>query len=434
MKTALLLCGVLVAAYGIEGEIYHGVAVAPDGMNAWVVTIETTAVYHTTDFGANWQPQTIGTFRDFFDVCFLDELNGWTCGRVGDIWHTSDGGENWARQNLGGPKFATRIRFLDMQYGWSSGGEAILLHTTNGGEEWDMTFFPRPPYPSDTVDFQGVRFVTRETGWLVAGRFPEGGDTFAFGQGYITKTTDGCATWTLQRVDTVYDFYDVAASDEQTAWVVGGNDRTMAGVVLHTSDGGTTWLEQSLPGGTRFLRSVTFVGDHGWACGRNGTIIHTSDRGTSWVLQSTAVDTTLFDIEFADTLRGMAAGNSVVLFTTDGGRTWVRGLGGVGENPDFRSCIAGSRLAQLQVEPSVTQAGAVSLKVRRVPGSGMQDARLRVFDALGRCVLTRGLAIVDYGSDTTLDCSALPGGTYLVRIDTRAGSSTTGFVLLAGNR
>ncbi len=402
-----------------QGEIFHGVAVPPGGTNAWVVTIETTAVYRTTDFGYNWQPQEINTFRDFFDVFFLDDSNGWTCGRVGDIWHTRNGGLSWERQNLGGPKFATRIRFLDEEYGWSAGGEAILLHTTNGGEEWHMTFFPRPPYPSDTVDFQGVFFIDRRTGWLVAGRFPEGGDTFAYGQGFITKTQDGCSTWTLQRVDTVYDFYDVAFIDANHGWVVGGNDRTMNGVVLHTTDGGNSWMEQALPSGTRFLRAVTFNGDKGWACGRNGTIIHTSNRGATWVRQTTGVDTTLFDIEFADSLRGMAAGNSVVLVTTDGGQSWIRRLGGIDDVARRQQ-----ETPSLRVTPSVAFGGFVTVRMVK---AGRLCSAVQVLDAAGRIAGTETWRSQDGEDGLEIDISHLPAGVYLVRL-VGAGTETAVFV------
>ncbi|MFO7652053.1 MAG: YCF48-related protein [bacterium] len=367
----VLLCGLAGLA---PAETYHGVAVAPDGQRAWVATIETTAVYHTTDFGVTWAPQNIPTVRDFFDIEFIDAQTGWTCGRIADIWHTSDGGENWIRQNLGGPKFATRIRFIDANYGWAAGGEAILVRTADGGGEWQMDFFPNPPFPGDTVDFQGLALVDSITGYLVAGRFPEG-DTFARGQGFICRHTAGGSTELLRR-DTEYDFYDVAIAGAQNIWVVGGNDQTMRGVVLHSTDAGATWAEQPLPVTARFLRGVAFAGpSKGWACGRNGTIVHTSDGGQTWVQQATGVDTTLFDIEFADELRGMVAGNSVVLYTTDGGATWLRGFGGVQEMP------AAAPRAALKVERNPA-AGSV----RFLSDGGAPREEVRIFDATGNAV------------------------------------------------
>ena len=96
----MLVLVVGLAAVVQAEEVLHGVAVAPGGLDAWVVTIESTAMYHSGDFGNSWQSQPIPTTRDFFDVFFLDSQNGWTCGRAGDIWHTTNGGDSWYRQNL----------------------------------------------------------------------------------------------------------------------------------------------------------------------------------------------------------------------------------------------------------------------------------------------------------------------------------------------
>jgi len=411
---------------GIAGAdlVYHGVATPPGAMNAWVVTIETTAVFHTTNFGTNWESQEILTIRDFFDVFFLDESRGWICGRVGVIYYTPDAGDTWMRQNLGGPKFATRIRFVDENHGWAAGGEAIMLYTANGGSTWEMNFFPNPPYPSDTVDFQGLYMEDANTGWLVAGRFPEG-DTFAYGQGYITRTTDGGTNWELQRRDTLYDFYDVAFPSSGTGVVVGGDDRTMDAVILRTTDNGDNWTEVAAPAEAKFLRALKFVDqDLGFACGRNGTIIRTTDAGLTWTKQPVSVDTTLFDIDFADSLHGMVAGNSVVLYTTDGGGTWIRGLGGVSERPS-----SGFPTAALAVERNPSY-GSVSFQVARTAHAG----DLSIHDCLGRPVrLLRSDGGGRFEWDgLTEDGSQVSSGIYLARLEAGGDPETARFVYVSG--
>lgn len=325
----IILFGVSVSS----GFIFHGIATPAGSNHAWVVAIETTAVFHSNNFGYTWDIVSIPTIRDFFDVFFLTSDSGWTCGRAGDIWGTIDGGITWRRQNLGGPKHASRIRFVDGEFGWAAGGDIVQLRTTNGGEEWQQIFLPVPPFPGgDTAEFHGVWFVDHNYGWLVAGHWPSG-DTYQGGQGLIAKTTDGGESWQIVRRDTVYDFYDVYFADYNTGWVVGGDDRNFQAVVLYTNDGGNSWTPQPVPPETRFLRAVKFVNrSHGWACGRNGTIIHTSNGGINWVFQYSGADSTLFDIDFADSLRGMAAGNGVVVVTTDGGASWSPALIGIEES------------------------------------------------------------------------------------------------------
>ncbi len=317
----------------VKALIFHGVATPPGSNDVWVVTIETTAVFYSLNFGLDWDSVEIPTIRDFFDIFFLTADSGWTCGRTGDIWRTTDGGDSWERKNLGGPKHAARIRFVDSEFGWAAGGDIVQLKTTDGGENWEQVFLPIPPFPSgDTAEFQGVYFVNRNIGFLVAGHWPTG-DTFLGGQGVIAKTTDGGNSWVILRRDTTYDFYDVFFGDENNGWVVGGDDRNFRAVVLHTSDGGNSWREQRVPEETRFLRAIKFVSaTKGWACGRNGTIIYTSDGGNTWMLQSSPAESTLFDIDFADSLRGIAVGNGMVIRTTDGGENWEVSIVGVQED------------------------------------------------------------------------------------------------------
>ncbi|MFO7676081.1 MAG: YCF48-related protein [bacterium] len=417
-QMAILLFALLSGVGASSGLNYHGVAVAPNGFDAWVVTIETVAVYRTTDFGASWNHQEILTVRDFFDVEFVDENRGWTCGRIGTIYHTTNGGADWTRQSLGGPKFSTRIRFLDPDHGWVASGEAIVLKTTDGGEFWEMLFTPNPPFPSDTVDFQGVWFVHPDTGWLVAGRWPEG-DTFAGGQGYIARTTDNCASWELQRRDDSLDFYDVHFFDSREGVVVGGNDRTRQAAVLRTEDGGASWSSVAVPAGASFLRGVAFRGDHGWAVGRSGTIIHSSDRGRSWLDQSVPIDTTLFDVDFADSLRGMAAGNSVVVATVDGGASWGRVFGGVNESP-----------------PAPAPPG-VRLRAR-YEGSGLRLAvagvrgvwTVAVYDPAGR----RKALVAGQGEGEASTKADLARGVYLARLESAEGGDIARFNVLTPER
>ncbi len=414
-------------------EVFHGVAVAPDGMSAWIATIESTNIYHTGDFGTNWQLQSADVYRDYFDVFFLDDENGWVCGRGGVIWNTTDGGDTWTRQNLAGPKFATRIQFTDANHGWAAGGDAIMLRTTDGGAAWQMSILRNPPYPGDTVDFYGLSFIDSIHGWVAAGRFPTG-DTFVGGQGYIVKLTVDSDTLVdvLQRKDTVNDFFDVEFVDTLNGWVVGGNDITMAAAVFHTTDGGASWVEQAVPAGAHLLRAVKFASPtDGWACGRNGTIVHTSDGGADWEQQPTDVDTTLFDIDFADAQRGMASGaGSTVLRTTDGGGTWDRCFSAVAE-PSLGTGVGG-RGAGVRVLGNPAR-GDVSFAVRGL-ATGF---RIAIYDASGRLVrvLAGPQSPIPNPYSLSWDGRNEAGqpartGSYLARLVSGTASGTVRFVLL----
>ena len=308
---------------------WHGAAIAPDGRNAWVVTIDTGLVLHTPNCCTTWVDQSFPTPRYFWDVFSLNNQKVWIGTDQGFIFYTENGGNDWTQQASGLSKHVARIFFFDDSCGWAACGKPIIGRTIDGGQGWAQIFLP-PIFPMDTVDFYGVHFVNRLKGWVCAGRYPEYiesipgvGDTwFTRGQGYIAKSTDGGDNWQLQRRDTVYDFFDIRFKDALNGYVVGGNDRTNVGVIMKTTDGGQNWQSVTIPTQAKILRALENVGNHWWAVGRNGTIIHSSDNGNKWTNQQSNVDTTLFDVDFADTLHGLVSGNGCVLYTNNGGDTW----------------------------------------------------------------------------------------------------------------
>ncbi len=104
-------------------------------------------------------------------------------------------------------------------------------------------------------------------------------------------------------------------------------------VILHTSDGGTTWKRQLITEAQtadaknrRFIEDVNFVSRMvGWAAGYTGTILKTTDGGESWHGQLSPTDAILIRIQFVDDDWGwiLAEEGGEILHTRDGGRTWV---------------------------------------------------------------------------------------------------------------
>ncbi len=97
------------------------------------------------------------------------------------------------------------------------------------------------------------------------------------------------------------------------------------GHVVRSSDEGETWTQAITP--TRaMLTGVAFPdATHGWAVGHDGVILHTADGGTTWVRQDKGddLDTVLLDVHFLDAKQGFIVGAyGKLLATTDGGATW----------------------------------------------------------------------------------------------------------------
>ncbi len=83
------------------------------------------------------------------------------------------------------------------------------------------------------------------------------------------------------------------------------------------------------------LTGVAAVGNKVWAVGHDGVIVHSADGGQTWIRQRVAPfdkssteltnGAPLLDVFFVDELQGYAIGAySLMLVTSDGGQTWVQ--------------------------------------------------------------------------------------------------------------
>ena len=175
---------------------------------------------------------------------------------------------------------------------------------------------PLPPSPVDTwtlqpsgtsPDLRSVSFTNQTHGWTV-------GD-----DGVVLFTTDGGTSWNSQTSNTIEDLFGLYFLNQNHGWAV-GND----GVILSTTDGGTSWNSQT-SGTDSVITSVLFFNENrGWVVGTNGVILSTTDGGTSWTPQTSGTDAFLRSVSFVDQNRGWIVGtNGVILSTTDGGTSWT---------------------------------------------------------------------------------------------------------------
>ncbi|HAN37794.1 MAG TPA: hypothetical protein DCQ29_02740, partial [Chitinophagaceae bacterium] len=247
-------------------------------------------------------------------VSFSNPSKGWCVSSSGGrIFTTNDGGANWSRNF-----FSDGIGFIGVQAindstVWAVRDLGQAFRTTNGGASWTS---------SATVGFQVIRdfsFISAGTGWLLGGGTGVG----------LWRTTDSGNTWVNQSGGWPNIFQlslnAVCFVDANNGWAVGSN-----GVVLRTSNGGSTWVQQA-SNTTTILRDVFFINSTtGWAIGDNGTIIRTSNGGATWTPSTNAGTTNvLFRVHFASSMLGWAVGeNGTIIQSTDGGATWVSLISG----------------------------------------------------------------------------------------------------------
>ena len=130
---------------------------------------------------------------------------------------------------------------------------------------------------------------------------------------------------------------------------VGGN------VVLATTDGGATWATQTVPAGVSSLTGISCVSATTCeAVGYNyntvtststGVVLATTDGGTTWVTQTTPTGTgTLTGVSCATATVCEAVGATTsfglaILATTNGGATWTAQIVPVGGQQPLRHLV-----------------------------------------------------------------------------------------------
>ena len=396
------------------------------------------SMLRTTDGGALWYEQYVG-MQAAWGLSFDNNGHGCAVG-VGPIMYSSDRGNNWIARSAGIYQDLNAVHVVDSMDVWAAGNEQTLLHTTDGGHRWYSLM-----NPAVQQNFRCITFVGKRHGWVAGGDMPifyteDGGMSWqqspSAGNPYIRgitfvdtmqgwavgddlmHTTDGGVTWLTQ--DPFVGLLAIDFTDLLYGWAAG-----IGGRILATKTGGTSWFpQQSITANA--LTGIDFVDRlNGWAVGRNGTIVRTSNGGASWVQQNSRTTAWLWGVRFMSATLGWVVGDSgIVLSTTTGGETWLRESAttqnllaiDVGYGKGW---IAGSGATILHAEKlaGVRDWGSeVPLSVELLQNypnpfnpetkvefslSARQRVSLKVFDILGR-------------ETTTLVDDVRPAGTYVV--------------------
>jgi photosystem II stability/assembly factor-like uncharacterized protein len=128
--------------------------------------------------------------------------------------------------------------------------------------------------------------------------------------------------WSAQTSGITTSLTDVFFIDSQTGWAVGDN-----GVIINTTDGGTTWSSQA-SGTTKDMTAVFFIdANTGWAVGYDldNIILKTTDGGNVWadITMGAASTGILRDIAFANSNKGWMVSSDSIYTSSDGGTTWI---------------------------------------------------------------------------------------------------------------
>lgn len=315
------------------------------------ITVLVFAYYLIVYPQATWEKIKTPTDFNLLKVSYLDSLHCWVAGDSGVIMFSNDQGDTWEMQNSGVSNYIEDIFFLNENLGWAlsydyEGGNldirSKILITNNGGLNWEINYFRNLNIILTTIYFQDSL-----NGWV--GSRPGG----------ISYTQDGGYSWFESTIDTGLFRYlpveQIGFSTPQYGFAVGGQVDNV-GVVWSTSDSGKVWMPHGI-GADFFLDSIfmdstsiiSLTGekegnyptanlkfnllDNSWeymntpeyvyitglslrtpseiwgAIGRREPkFIVSNNSGTSWKLLDTPDSLITLDVEFADSLHGIAVG------------------------------------------------------------------------------------------------------------------------------
>ncbi len=113
--------------------------------------------------------------------------------------------------------------------------------------------------------------------------------------------------------------FGVSFKDAENGWAVG-----IEQVLLHTTDGGTTWKQVELPvrkGFVLALYDIAVKGSYGWAIGDSGLLLRSTDGGETWSKVDLPIQLAanwFRGIGLTSASRGLIVGSEGILLATDG--------------------------------------------------------------------------------------------------------------------
>ncbi len=279
-----------------------------DGNNVWFGT-NNTRVYYSTDFGASWSFGATTGSANTYSVTFNGSGTGFTGQTI--ALKSTDGGASWATATLAGTGTIYSFNNVLDRF-WYDRGSNIYWSSDNGAN-FTSQYTGTGTYQAMSLKLAG----TTIRGWSVTstGGIAMYNEVLSPPPGWVSQTSG--VTTSLNTVSTV---------NGNVGWI-GGN----GGVVLRTTDGGTTWTNVTGgPIGTADIYAISGIDANTCLVTTSPAatfVYRTTDGGTTWTQVFTQTGGFIDDIKFKDATNGIMYGDPVggrwsLWKSTDAGATW----------------------------------------------------------------------------------------------------------------
>ncbi len=171
---------------------------------------------------------------------------------------------------------------------------------------------------------------------LRAVQFLDANNGYACGDaGIVLKTTNGGTTWASVKIATTTPVNDIYFANVNEGWAAVGdeNSSSSSGQIWYTTNGGTAWTKQT-PSTTEARFGISGASSSAvWVVGSRNGVINidaTTNGGTSWANQSNSnIFGWLYKIDAISTTTAFSIGGAFfpsvtgfIIKTTNGGSTW----------------------------------------------------------------------------------------------------------------
>jgi hypothetical protein len=175
----------------------------------------------------------------------------------------------------------------------------MYTKTLNGGTTWATGTISA----ASGLDFTSVWATAHDTAWVSMIDATNGG-------GFIYKTTDGGTSWNQQTT---------AAFVAPGGWAdfIYMFDRNN-GVCVGDSNGGYWEIYTTINGGT----NCSVVGNTVWFGTTSGRVYKSTNKGATWIAAATSL-TNCVNVVFKDANNGIATDGTAIVTSTNGGLTWT---------------------------------------------------------------------------------------------------------------
>ena len=288
-------------------------------------------LFHSGDRGMNWEEISPGYKVHYVYVHKSGEIFVGTDNGIYECTLDGDNSPTWNEVGLAGKSiYSFAIDSKDIFY---AGSDSLLYTSADHGVKWSGIGFPffADGWNVQTKASSGLFdlcFPSKDEGFAVGGYiYYPGGKHGPEGQSIVLKSTDSGATWSNNLTNYYVPLYGVSFKDSLNGIAVG-----YLGLVIKTSNGGSTFKVVQTDGGSNSLNGAAYNNGTYLAVGDGGIVLKSTDEGETWQNKISGTDLRLQRVKFLNNDTAVAVGGNeygspedvvgLILYSTNGGDSW----------------------------------------------------------------------------------------------------------------